>query len=105
MVKVDYRSLGLLINQILTYLYNLSFSYRFLTYLLSFTGVKCEVNMDDCSYQLCLNAGTCTDDVSGFSCLCQSGFSGDTCEIDEDECLSSPCLNGAKCIDEPGAFR
>ncbi|XP_071958459.1 neural-cadherin-like [Antedon mediterranea] len=33
-----------------------------------------------CSYDACLNGGTCTDTPQGFSCQCPTGFEGGRCE-------------------------
>eukprot|EP01147_Barroeca_monosierra_P007681 gene7681-608_t len=67
-----------------------------------FTGVFCEIEIDECESNPCLNGGECTDLVNAFSCSCPHGFSGGRCEIALN-CLSleSPvlCKNNASCID------
>ena len=35
--------------------------------------------VDDCSPNPC-SYGTCTDQVNGFSCSCDSGYTGETCD-------------------------
>ena len=35
--------------------------------------------VDDCSPNPC-SYGTCTDQVNGFSCTCDSGYTGETCD-------------------------
>lgn len=44
--------------------------------LQGYTGVNCEVNIDDCVSQPCLNGGQCMDDVSGYVCQCGPGYTG-----------------------------
>ena len=63
-----------------------------------FSGVFCDVNVDDCVGDPCVN-GTCVDDVSTFHCVCDAGFYGDLCELEVDECLSSPCGAHGSCVD------
>lgn len=64
-----------------------------------FTGVTCEIQIDECQSQPCLNGGRCHDDAEGFACICLSGFQGHRCEINTDECQEQPCRNGAPCVD------
>lgn len=44
-----------------------------------FTGDHCNVNINDCSQNSCLN-GKCVDAVSHFECICNEGYYGDSCE-------------------------
>lgn len=37
-------------------------------------------DIDECESNPCLNNGTCTDEVNGFTCSCPPGFAGDQCE-------------------------
>ncbi|XP_052237854.1 sushi, von Willebrand factor type A, EGF and pentraxin domain-containing protein 1-like [Dreissena polymorpha] len=46
-----------------------------------FTGQQCEVNIDDCSANVCMNNATCVDGVNSYSCACSSAFTGRFCEI------------------------
>ncbi|KAF7666169.1 hypothetical protein LDENG_00116300 [Lucifuga dentata] len=64
-----------------------------------FTGTTCEIELDECQSQPCLNGGSCYDYVTGFTCTCLPGFQGHHCENDIDECQEHPCQNGALCID------
>lgn len=41
-----------------------------------FSGKQCEVNIDECASDPCLNNGTCVDDVAGYFCQCTRGFDG-----------------------------
>jgi hypothetical protein len=40
-------------------------------------GETCEIDIDECASQPCLNNGTCSDDVAGYVCDCQPGFAGE----------------------------
>ena len=37
------------------------------------------IDIDYCAGAPCLNGGTCTYDVNGFTCACASGYVGGTC--------------------------
>ncbi|KAM9249345.1 sushi, nidogen and EGF-like domain-containing protein 1 [Dugong dugon] len=60
--------------------------------------------VDECQSQPCLHGGSCQDGVSGYLCLCSTGYEGVHCEQDTDECAARPCQNGGSCRDFPGAF-
>lgn len=65
-----------------------------------YTGVHCEMNIDDCAGNPCVNGGTCRDDVKDYICECHEGYIGKNCEIDVNECESSPCLHGGTCLEK-----
>ena len=44
-----------------------------------FAGIHCEVNIDECSENPCLN-GTCTDGINEYSCQCEAGYFGTNCD-------------------------
>lgn len=68
-------------------------------------GSRCELEIDECLSNPCLNEGVCEDLTGGYTCTCAVGFSGDRCEINIDECNSTPCLNGGSCFDAVNNFR
>lgn len=65
-----------------------------------FTGEHCEINVDDCQGDPCLNGGTCVDHVNRFRCQCVPGYVGLLCQDKVDYCLAKPCANGGQC--KPG---
>jgi hypothetical protein len=51
-----------------------------------FSGVNCEVNIDECASNSCQNNATCIDGINNFTCSCQPGFTGRFCETNINEC-------------------
>ena len=45
-----------------------------------FTGMRCEIDVDDCNGIICQNYGTCQDETNSYTCRCTDGFSGTHCE-------------------------
>lgn len=44
--------------------------------VLGFEGQNCEVNVDDCPGNRCLNGGTCVDGVNTYNCQCPPEWTG-----------------------------
>lgn len=73
--------------------------------LAGFTGEHCEINVDDCQDDPCLNGGTCVDQVNSFRCQCVPGYVGRVCQDKVDYCLAKPCANGGRCIPGTNDYR
>ncbi|PIK33677.1 putative sushi, von Willebrand factor [Apostichopus japonicus] len=67
-----------------------------------YTGVYCEIDIDDCEPSPCLN-GTCVD-VGDFLCECDVGFQGLLCEENIDDCFPNPCHQNGVCLDAVADF-
>ena len=54
---------------------------------------SCEINIDDCFEDACLNGGECVDDINFFWCFCPENFGGDFCEtlLDPETGLPDGC--------------
>ncbi|XP_014482746.1 PREDICTED: protein crumbs isoform X3 [Dinoponera quadriceps] len=82
------------------------------TCALGYSGLYCEINIDDCAPDPegnvpCKNDGKCYDGVNNFTCNCQdTGYTGPDCSIDVNECLGSTtdCKYG-KCENLPGTYQ
>ncbi|KAH9508119.1 hypothetical protein Btru_054758 [Bulinus truncatus] len=61
------------------------------------TGVNCEVDINECSEAVCQNGGTCENAPGGYTCHCLSQFQGKNCSTLRSVCDSSPCLNNGTC--------
>ncbi|CAH2267692.1 jg1691, partial [Pararge aegeria aegeria] len=71
-----------------------------------YTGVRCEVNIDDCLTHRCQNNATCLDHLEGYTCKCAPGFMGEFCEKKIPFCSAefNPCANGATCVDHDSHY-
>ena len=47
-----------------------------------YTGPFCEIQIDPCSSDPCLNFGICMTKPDGYECLCLPNFNGSRCEND-----------------------
>lgn len=50
-----------------------NYEFIFNLFLLGYTGTYCEIDVDDCESNPCVNDGICMDTVNGFTCTCQPG--------------------------------
>ncbi|XP_071126485.1 uncharacterized protein [Mytilus edulis] len=64
-----------------------------------YEGTSCDIKIDDCAPNPCLNGGDCSDGVDYFTCTCAAGYEGKICDRNIDDCDQDPCLNGGQCID------
>ena len=63
-----------------------------------FYGDNCDLDIDHCSPDLCLNGGICHDGLLDYTCVCPPGFTGHDCETEFDYCQEvQPCENGSTC--------
>lgn len=51
-----------------------------------YIGKICNVDVDECNSNPCLNGATCTDNVASFTCTCPIGFTGKLCETNINDC-------------------
>ncbi|XP_060550798.1 LOW QUALITY PROTEIN: aggrecan core protein [Pantherophis guttatus] len=51
-----------------------------------FMGDYCEIDIDECHSNPCLNGATCVDGIHTFTCLCLPSYGGNRCDIDLAEC-------------------
>ena len=80
---------------------------RYLVCWCSHAGPYCEVDIDECASQPCLNGGNCTDLVAGYNCTCPSDYVDGTCATpychDNDPCANSgTCYSAGLCSCPPG---
>ena len=102
------------------------------TCLPGYTGISCEVNIDDCLEANCPNNTVCTDGINSYTCCppdsnesdcvivctggscmtnftdenseCDPGYSGITCELNTDDCIGVNCSGNGECIDEVNQY-
>ncbi|EDM02117.1 rCG30322 [Rattus norvegicus] len=65
----------------------------------AYSGVSCELEIEESGSLLNLHGATCHDALWDHFCDCAPGFLGDLCELNFDECSSQPCLRGHLCVD------
>ena len=46
-----------------------------------YEGTRCEIDIDYCASDPCLNGATCLDLVEGYECQCPPGWEGTNCEF------------------------
>lgn len=66
-----------------------------------FTGLRCEINVDECARNPCANGSTCIDRINDYTCTCLPGYTGRHCDRHANRCASQPCLNGGTCANGP----
>ncbi|XP_047133368.1 uncharacterized protein LOC100208285 isoform X1 [Hydra vulgaris] len=69
------------------------------------TGVNCEVDIDECASSPCGRHGTCTNLINDFNCTCIKGIIGKQCETNIDDCKNDTCRNGGICNDLVDDFK
>ena len=68
-----------------------------------FEGPLCEIRIDSCRGNQCMNGSWCIEGSDSYSCTCREGWEGIYCENNIDECAANPCENGS-CIDGINEF-
>ena len=69
-----------------------------------FNRSSCQLNIDDCSPNSCLNGATCVDGIDTFTCQCLSGYTGSFCQTDIHDCTPNPCQNRGNFTDGINSF-
>ncbi|GAA6099215.1 slit homolog 3 protein [Tachysurus ichikawai] len=67
-----------------------------------YKGRNCEIPMNACLSQPCINGGTChlsPGQDGHYSCVCLPGFEGEKCEVNPDDCEDNDCENNSTCVD------
>lgn len=64
-----------------------------------FTGKNCELEVNPCDSQPCLNGGSCIADGLTFTCACLPGYHGDLCAQSESKCNDTVCKNSGECAE------
>ncbi|XP_053326274.1 protein crumbs homolog 1 [Spea bombifrons] len=55
--------------------------------LAGFVGQRCEVDIDECESDPCMNGGLCQNLPNRFLCICDVNYAGEQCEIDQSNSL------------------
>lgn len=63
-----------------------------------YLGTHCEIKLNDCSSNPCLNYGICIPEYNdiGYTCSCKGDFTGRYCEERIERCR---CENGGQCVE------
>ena len=59
--------------------------------------------VDHCASSPCQH-GSCVNDESGYTCVCEPGWDGTTCETNMHECNQQPCQNDGSCTNIPNGY-
>ena len=46
-----------------------------------YNGTLCDMEVDECLPEPCLNDGSCTDNIGSFRCSYAAGYVGETCGV------------------------
>uniref|UniRef100_A0A672KLK6 Cadherin EGF LAG seven-pass G-type receptor 3 n=1 Tax=Sinocyclocheilus grahami TaxID=75366 RepID=A0A672KLK6_SINGR len=73
-----------------------------------FTGDYCEIEINLCYSNPCMNGGVCAQREGGYTCICREDYTGERCEFDwrGGRCVAGVCRNGGTCLElSGGGFR
>lgn len=56
---------------------------------LPLAGQTCEVDINECVKNPCLNDAICQNSIGSYKCSCKSGYTSRNCETDIDDCKPS----------------
>uniref|UniRef100_A0A673FW13 Cadherin EGF LAG seven-pass G-type receptor 3-like n=1 Tax=Sinocyclocheilus rhinocerous TaxID=307959 RepID=A0A673FW13_9TELE len=73
-----------------------------------FTGDYCEIEINLCYSNPCMNGGVCARREGGYTCICREDYTGERCEFDRrgGRCVAGVCRNGGTCLElSGGGFR
>uniref|UniRef100_A0A673HHF7 Cadherin EGF LAG seven-pass G-type receptor 3-like n=1 Tax=Sinocyclocheilus rhinocerous TaxID=307959 RepID=A0A673HHF7_9TELE len=73
-----------------------------------FTGDYCEIEINLCYSNPCMNGGVCARREGGYTCICREDYTGERCEFDRrgGQCVAGICRNGGTCRElSGGGFR
>ncbi|KAF7695487.1 cadherin EGF LAG seven-pass G-type receptor 3 [Silurus meridionalis] len=73
-----------------------------------FAGDYCEIEINMCYSNPCLNGGVCARREGGYTCVCRENYTGERCEFDRrtGRCVAGLCRNGGTCHElSGGGFR
>lgn len=70
------------------------------------TGTSCDVIINFCDSDPCMNSGTCSSSRNGFNCSCPPEYTGVSCEVgtqcmQHQDCNNAQCVQG-NCVCDPG---
>ncbi|TRY66866.1 hypothetical protein DNTS_033032, partial [Danionella cerebrum] len=69
-----------------------------------FTGDYCEIEINLCYSNPCMNGGVCARREGGYTCICREDYTGERCEFDRrgGRCVAGVCRNGGTCRELSG---
>lgn len=61
-------------------------------------GPLCNIDLDKCRSNPCLNGATCTNKPNDYTCKCAPDYYGFNCDSHACDGVLNTCMNGATCI-------
>lgn len=66
-------------------------------------GKHCQVEVDECVSNPCMNKTVCFNEIRRYMCVCPQVYYCVKCELEIDNCVSKLCLHSVACQDALGA--